>query len=120
MSGMAHRRWWGNEWVASAAFHSADSGGEAAIGWIADQRRPPRITDFNSMQIRTLPRTNLHASQEYAYDVRFRGQRARPGWSLGFTDFLYDVSSEGEAGAHGRADVALRVGKIQVQGYQAY
>jgi len=107
-----------NEWVHAGSFQAADSGGEAAIGWLLETRGAPPIPNYGaSMRVGSRGMTSLDGSQNYSYSVDFVRVTHRAGNGVMFPEFYYNVSSSGEAGSNGKSNVNLLVSKQILLGY---
>ncbi len=107
-----------NEWVHAGSFHAADSGGEAAIGWLLEVPGAPPIPNFGTdMQVSYLGSTSLEGSQTYSYSMDFLELKHRPGSGTTFPEFYYDVDSAGSAGSNGNSRIDLMISKQVPLGY---
>lgn len=107
-----------NEWVHAGSFHAADSGGEAAIGWLLEVPGAPPIPNFGTnMQVSYKGETSLHGSQTYTYRMDFLRLAHRPGSGTTFPEFYYDVDSSGGAGSDGNSNIELMISKQVPLGY---
>lgn len=122
-----------NDAVHTRAFMAADSGAEAAIGFLRQSERPPVVNDMAASRVSqqfdqsllegaVVPQGGNHWTQEFDYDIRMPTSRprmrARAGFSGGqFVDFFYDVDADGEAGTEGESRVSLLVSKLYQMGY---
>jgi hypothetical protein len=107
-----------NEWVHAGSFHSADSGGEAAIGWLLEVPGAPPIPNLGSdMRVSSSGMTQLQGSQSYSYNMDFIRLAHRPGSGVVFPEFFYNVDSSGEAGADGNSNIELVITKQVPLGY---
>jgi len=107
-----------NEWVHAGSFHSADSGGEAAIGWLLEVPGAPPIPNFGTdMRVSSMGETALYGSQSYSYRMDFIRLAQRPGSGTTFPEFYYDVGSTGGAGSDGNTNIELMISKQVPLGY---
>ena len=107
-----------NEWVHVGSFHSADSGGEAAIGWLLEVPGAPPIPNLGTdMRVSSLGETSLQGSQTYSYRMDFLRLAHRPGSGTSFPEFYYDVDSSGGAGSEGNSNIELMISKQVPLGY---
>lgn len=106
-----------NEFVHVSSFMSADSGGEAAIGWLRNYPGAPPLPNYPSYRVTGQNMTNIQATQRFSYDMSYVRTLPHPG-SDGFFDYWYSVQAAGESGIHGNSNVRLVVKKqAQKQGY---
>ena len=107
-----------NEWVHVGSFHSADSGGEAAIGWLLATRGAPPIPNLGvDMRVNTQNSTQLDGSQSYSYEMDFSHLAYKPGSGTTFPEFYYLVDSQGKAGSKGNSNIELTMSKRVPLGY---
>lgn len=107
-----------NEWVHVGSFHAADSGGEAAIGWLLEVPGAPPIPNLGTdMLVSSRGQTSLQGSQSYSYSMDFIRLAHRPGSGVVFPEFYYDVDSSGEAGTDGNSNIELVITKQVPLGY---
>ena len=77
-----------NEWVHVGSFHAADSGGEAAIGWLLEVPGAPPIPNLGTdMRVTSQGMTTLQGSQSYSYNMDFIRLAHRPGSGVVFPEF---------------------------------
>jgi Tfp pilus assembly protein PilX len=97
--------------------YSADAGGEAAINFVRVSNLPPQILDFGTMAVRNQPTTALEGSQQFSYDVNFERKRLKPGWSVEYLDYDYQIGSQGQASRQGQSGVQVVVSRMYKEGY---
>ena len=108
-----------NEFVHVGSFMSADSGGEAAIGWLRAQNGAPPMADaFNdSILITSRGATGFHDTQSFSYRIDYDRVEASDGNQLGtggIVDIWYNVGTQGTAGTEGNSSVDS---KTVMEGY---
>jgi hypothetical protein len=108
-----------NEWVHVGSFHSADSGGEAAIGWLLATRGAPPMPNFgaNDRTVNMQSSTQLEGSQRYSYRMEFNTIKFGAGNSINLPELYYKVDAEGKAGAKGNSNIELTMSKRVPMGY---
>lgn len=110
-----------NELTHVSALLSADSGGEAAIGFLKQNARPPVVTDMDTGLVNAEQSVTLLPEQDqaFSYDLKLRGApRARPGYTYpDFQDFFYRVEAKGEAGVNGESNIGLIVSRLTKMNY---
>jgi hypothetical protein len=104
-----------NEFLHVSSFMSADSGGEAAIGWLRNYPGAPPIPNLGvDNRVASRGMTNIHSSQRFAYDMEFLQMSPRAGSAERYPDFWFSVAANGESGTNGSSNVEMVV-KKQVQ-----
>ncbi len=108
-----------NEWVHVGSFHSADSGGEAAIGWLLATRGAPPLPNLaaNDSTVNSQSSTQLEGSQRYSYQMKFNGQKYKIGQGTNFPELYFKVDAAGKAGAKGNSNIELTMSKRVQLGY---
>jgi hypothetical protein len=108
------------EGVHVSSIFSADAGAESAINFLRTSDSPPQIMDFAAKTVRDQGITNLQGSQQFEYDTVFLdppGPRHKPGWSLEYFDFDYQITSRGEASVKGETNIAVVASRLYKLGY---
>jgi Tfp pilus assembly protein PilX len=105
------------EYSNDRSFYSADAAGEAGIAWIRRLPSPPSLVDtLGRVSVAQGYRT-LSQNHRYKYDVKFVGKQVRPGWSVEYTDYEYEVQASGTSAPQAEAAVELKATRMFREGY---
>jgi hypothetical protein len=105
------------EYTNSRAFYSADAASEAGINWIRMQSSPPPVLDGNGRVRVAGGFTPLSGDHNYKSDIKFVRKRFRPGWSLEYKDYEYDIEAAGTSAKESEAAVDVRASRLFKEGY---
>lgn len=105
------------EYTNTRAFYSADAASEASINWLRTQASPPPILDANRRVNVGAGFIALGADHGYKSDVKFVRKRFRPGWSLEYKDYEYDIEADGASVREAEAAVDVRAMRLFKEGY---
>jgi len=106
-----------NETTHARAFYSADAGGEHAVNWLRLQQSPPAEVDGAGHVFVPTGYTSLYGSNNYRYDITYRGKQWRPGWGIEYKDFQYEIEADGESASNSEAAVELNALRLYREGY---
>lgn len=108
-----------NELVHSNSMMAADSGTEAGSAWLLTLDNAPKDNGSGTYVVKDEQNGSFvnHAGQSFSFTIQHmedplnpgkRWSRPRPGYTIdGFSDQIYAVDSDGEAGVEGRGSVSV-------------
>jgi Tfp pilus assembly protein PilX len=106
-----------SEYTHSRAFYSADAASEAGLHWIRQQPAPPPLLDADKNVLKAGSFTPLSADHRYKANVQYVRKRFRPGWSVEYKDYEYDVLATGASARESQADIDVRATRLFREGY---
>jgi Tfp pilus assembly protein PilX len=101
----------------SRSFYSADAASEAGINWLRNQIIPPQIIDVNNNVFLSAGFTALSANNQYRYDIQYVSKKVRPGWSVEYKDYTYNVTATGASAQSSQSAISLGVTRLYREGY---
>ncbi len=106
-----------NEQTHQSAFFAADAGGEAGINWIRTQSAPPGILGAGNVVYNQPGYTTLDENQQYNFSMTYLRKRPRPGWSIEYKDFDYELLSNGTSVQNSWSQLELMLSRLFKEGY---
>jgi hypothetical protein len=106
-----------NEDISKRAFYAADAGGEAGINWVRIQSAPPPIIAAGNVVHSPAGYTTLGSDQDYRFNASYIGKRPRPGWSIEYKDFDYQLGADGRSVRESEERIELLVSRLFREGY---
>ena len=104
-------------YTASRSFYSADAATEAGINWLRQQSIPPAPIDtLNNVRLSASFDT-LSDRNRYRFDVQFLRRTHRPGWSLEYKDYEFQVGAVGVSGIAAESAADVEVSRLYREGY---
>jgi len=99
------------------SFYSADAASEAGVNWLRNQAIPPQIIDASNNVYLAPGFTALSANNQYKYDIQYVSKRNRPGWSVEYKDYTYNVTATGGSAQSSQSAISLGVTRLYREGY---
>jgi hypothetical protein len=106
-----------NEYTTMRSFNSADAGTEAAVNWLRIQGYPPALLDADKHVYIPSDYSALSDDHKYQFEITYDRKRIRPGWSIHYKDFEYDVVALGESVQESESEIALHARRLFKEGY---
>lgn len=106
-----------SEYANTRSFYSADAASEAGVHWLVMQDWPPALLDsLNNVQVST-GYTQLATDHMYRYDIQYVSKAFRPGWSVNYKDYQYQIVARGTSAGQSQAAVTLSASRLYREGY---
>ena len=99
------------------SFYSADAASEAGINWLRNQPIPPQVIDVSNNVFLSAGFTALNTTNSYQYDIQYVSKRIRPGWSVEYKDYTYNVTATGASVQSSQSAISLGVSRLYREGY---
>lgn len=109
-----------NDYTYTRSFYAADAGGEAAVNWLRIQGSPPGLIDVNKHVHLPSGYENLNtykSDHQYKFDITYIRKRLRPGWSVEYKDFEYEIESDGASVRDAESEVEVNALRLFKEGY---
>ena len=100
-----------------SSFYAADAGGEASINWIRTRSNPPGFIGTTMDVYQQTTYSDLDDNQQYRFEMTYVRKRPRPGWSIEYKDFDYQVHSDGSSVNNSQSEVELNLSRLFKEGY---
>jgi hypothetical protein len=105
------------DYSGARSFYSADAATEAGVNWLRANTTPPPVLDA-SQNVRVANTfTDLGANHSYKFNVQYVRKRPRPGWSLEYKDYEYDVAATGASVKATESAVDVAATRLYREGY---
>lgn len=105
------------EYTNSRSFYSADAAGEAGVNWLRRQYSPPEWVDTLKNVSVSNTFITLEGANRYKYNVQFQQKYHRPGWSIEYKDYEYNVDASGASANQSSTELAITVMRLYREGY---
>jgi Tfp pilus assembly protein PilV len=106
-----------SDYSADRSFYSADAATEAGVNWIRSQPIPPPIMDASSNVYLANGFTALSNDHNYKFDVQFVRKQLRPGWSVEYKDYVFDVAATGTSVQGSESKLDVNATRLYREGY---